>query len=105
MRQRIYKLISTLDKYLQLLICVFVMYFTFFIFAMTLSLLTLKTGGCSAQTQNASFKFYVEQIAFNPDLVFCCCCKKLIILMKIDIGGERGLTLHFVLPGFLEGQE
>ena len=46
------------------------MYFSYFIFAMTLSVLTLNIGGCSAQTQNASFKVYVEQIAFNPNLVF-----------------------------------
>ena len=43
--------------------------FLFFILAMTLSVLTLNTGGCSAQTQNASLKVYVEQITFNPDLV------------------------------------
>ena len=36
---------------------------------MALSLLTLNTGGCSAQTQNASFQIYVDRIASNPDLV------------------------------------
>ena len=35
----------------------------------SLSLLTLNTGGCSELTKNASFKVYVEQIAFNPDIV------------------------------------
>ena len=37
--------------------------------AMTLSLLTLNTGGCSALTQNASFQVYIDQISSNPDLV------------------------------------
>ena len=41
----------------------------FFKFAMTLSLLTLNTGGCSSRNQNASFKVYVEQITFNPDVI------------------------------------
>ena len=36
---------------------------------MTLSLLTLNIRGCSAQTHNASFKVYVEQLAFNPDFL------------------------------------
>ena len=37
---------------------------------MALSMLTLNTGGCSSQTKNASFKIYVEQIAFNPSIIF-----------------------------------
>ena len=37
--------------------------------AMTMSLLTLNTGGCSALTQNASFQVYIDQISSNPDLV------------------------------------
>ena len=44
--------------------------FVYLNFVMSLSLLTLNTGGCSTQTQNVSFKVYVEQIAFNPDVIF-----------------------------------
>ena len=43
--------------------------FLFFIF-MTLSLLTLNTGGCSSPMKNASICTYVNNIAFSPDIVF-----------------------------------
>ena len=37
---------------------------------MTLSLLTLNTGGCASPVKNASICTYVDNIAFNPDIVF-----------------------------------
>ena len=41
-----------------------------FSFVMALSLLTLNTGGCSAISQNASFKVFVDHLTSNPDIVF-----------------------------------
>ena len=46
------------------------MLLVFLIFVMSLLVLTLTTRSCSAQTQNISFKVYVEQLAFKPDIVF-----------------------------------
>ena len=38
--------------------------------AMTLSFLTLNTGGCSDSVKNASLLSYVQNIAHNPDIIF-----------------------------------
>ena len=43
--------------------------FLFFL-SMTLSLLTLNTGGCASPLKNASICTYVNNIAFSPDIVF-----------------------------------
>ena len=44
--------------------------YTFLFSFMTLSLLTLNTGGCASPVKNASICTYVDNIAFNPDIVF-----------------------------------
>ena len=41
----------------------------FFSLIMSLSLLTLNTGGCSAPSKNITFQQYIQQSSYNPDIV------------------------------------
>ena len=44
--------------------------FVYLIFAMTLSLVTLNTGGCTTALKNASIRTYVNNLCNDPDIVF-----------------------------------